>query len=253
MKTMNKIIKDLQQPLSIEASQSRLDETIDLCIQEMRKNQTYAEPRAGFSTFLSAVFRSVGATLVGLQALTLLFACLFITSLPDIPKYLPIFMPLFVLAIMPAIFKSQYFCMNEIEAVTRASGAQIILAKLILGGAANLIGITVLLCLESYLGHTDRKIVEVILYCIVPYLICMVGMLRFLRKQHGEKLSICVITMLAFSIFWGVLAGAMPWLYETAAFGIWMIAFLLSSVFYGNELVYLIKMKKEGKMYGIIP
>jgi hypothetical protein len=253
MEPVNKLIKALQQPLPIEVSQERLDETIKLCLFEMRMHQTYREPRAGFFTFLSAVFRSVGASLVGLQALTLLFACLFITSLSDLPKYLPVFMPLFVLAIMPAIFKSQYYGMNEIEAATRASGAQIILAKLILGGAANLIGITVLLCLESHLGHTDRKIVEVIMYCLVPYLICLVGMLRFLRQQQGEKLSICAITMLGFCIFWGLLANVMPWLYETAAFGIWMTAFLLSSVFYGNELVYLIKIKKEGKMYGIIP
>jgi hypothetical protein len=253
MKPVNKLIKTLQQPLPIEISQARLDETINLCLIEMRKNQTYSEPRAGFFTFLSAVFRSVGASLVGLQALALLFACLSITSLSDMLKYLPIFMPLFVLAIMPAMFKSQYFRMNEIEAVTRASGVQILLAKLILGGAANLIGITVLLCLESHHGHTNRKIMEVILYCLVPYLICMVGMLRFLRRQHGEKLSICVIIMFAFSVFWGLLANTMPWLYETAAFGIWMIAFLLSSVFYGNELSYLMKMKKEGKMYGIIP
>jgi hypothetical protein len=253
MKPAKKLIKALQQPLPIEVSQERLDETIKLCLFEMRMNQTYREPRAGFSTFLSAVFRSVGASLVGLQALILLFASLTITSLSDMPKYLPIFMPLFVLAIVPAIFKSRYYGMNEIEAATCASGAQIVLAKLILGGAANLIGITVLLCLESHQGHTDKKIVEVILYCLVPYLICMVGMLRFLRQQHGEKLSICVVTMFAFSVFWGLLANTMPWLFETAAFGIWMTAFLLSSAFYGNELVYLMKMKKEGKMYGIIP
>jgi hypothetical protein len=143
--------------------------------------------------------------------------------------------------------------MNEIEAATRASGAQIVLAKLALGGAANLIGITLLLCLEYQLGHNGRKIVEIVLYCLVPYLICMVGMLRFLRQQHGEKLSICVITMFAFIVFWGLLANTMPWLYETAAFGMWMIAFLLSLAFYGNELAYLVKMKKEGKMYGIVP
>ena len=65
-----------------------------------------------------------------MQAVTLFIVCLTIASIADVPKNIPIFMPLFVLAIILSIFKSQYYGMSEIEAVTRASGAQITLAKL---------------------------------------------------------------------------------------------------------------------------
>ena len=59
--------------------------------------------------------------------------------------YVPAFTPLFALAVMPTLLRSQFYKMGEMEAVTRASGAEIILAKLILAGAVNLIGITVVL------------------------------------------------------------------------------------------------------------
>lgn len=57
--------------------------------------------------------------------------------------------------------------MSEIEAVTRASGAQITLAKLVLAGAANLVCITILLCMEVYLQNSYKEIGQMVLYCLV--------------------------------------------------------------------------------------
>ena len=65
-----------------------------------------------------------------------------------LPIAIVVFIPLFILAVMPVLFKSQFYGMSEIEAVTRASGAQIMLAKLVLAGSANLVCITIVLCLE---------------------------------------------------------------------------------------------------------
>ena len=56
--------------------------------------------------------------------------------------------------------------MSEIEAVTRASGAQITLAKLVLAGAANLVCITILLCMEVYLQNSYKEIGQMVLYCL---------------------------------------------------------------------------------------
>ena len=98
-----------------------------------------------------------------------------------------------ILAVMPAIFKSQYYGMSEIEAVTRASGAQITLAKLVLAGAANLVCITILLCMEVYLQNSYKEIGQMVLYCLVPYLVCMVALLRLIRLQKKQSLQICAI------------------------------------------------------------
>ena len=153
----------LQQSLGEEVQPKRLEETIKLCTEIVREQEvTRAEPRTGFFHYLSDVFRFEGIPIFGLQAVTLFIVCLTIASIVDVPKNIPIFMPLFVLAIIPAIFKSQYYGMSEIEAVTRASGAQITLAKLVLAGAANLVCITILLCMEVYLQNSYKEIGQIL-------------------------------------------------------------------------------------------
>lgn len=147
----DKVLKaHLQHALRQEVQPERLEETINSCIEVMRKQKFTAEARTGFFGYLSDVFRFEGIPILGLQAITLLLVCLAISNLSDIPKYIPLFIPLFVLAIMPVIFKSQYYGMSEMEAVTRASGAQIMLAKLVLARSANLVCITILLFMELY-------------------------------------------------------------------------------------------------------
>ena len=216
----------LQQSLGEEVQPKRLEETIKLCTEIVREQEvTRAEPRTGFFHYLSDVFRFEG---------------------------IPIFMPLFVLAIMPAIFKSQYYGMSEIEAVTRASGAQITLAKLVLAGAANMLCITILLCMEVYLQNSYKEIGQMVLYCLVPYLVCMVALLRLIRLQKKQSLQICAIVMLGSCICWGMSARILPWLYETSAVGVWIVTFLIFAMFFINEIHYIAEMRKEGKMYGIV-
>lgn len=243
----------LQQSLGEEVQPKRLEETIKLCTEIVREQEvTRAEPRTGFFHYLSDVFRFEGIPIFGLQAVTLFIVCLTIASIADVPKNIPIFMPLFVLAIIPAIFKSQYYGMSEIEAVTRASGAQITLAKLVLAGAANLVCITILLCMEVYLQNSYKEIGQIVLYCLVPYLVCMVALLRLIRLQKKQSLQICAIVMLGSCICWGMSARILPWLYETSAVGVWIVTFLIFAMFFINEIHYIAEMRKEGKMYGIV-
>jgi len=51
---------------------------------------------------------------------------------------------------------------------------------------------------------------------------------------------------------WGVLARTVPWLYETSALGIWIAAFLFFAAFFIKEIYFIIVMRKEGKIYGVI-
>lgn len=250
----DKNIKDyLQQSLGEEVQPKRLEETIKFCTEIVREQEVIkAESRTGFFHYLSDVFRFEGIPILGLQAITLFIVCLTIASIADMPKNIPVFMPLFVLAIMPVIFKSQYYRMSEIEAATRASGAQIMLAKLILAGAANLVCITILLCMEVYLQNSYEEIGQLVLYCLVPYLVCMVALLRLIRLQRKESVQICVIVMLASCICWGMSARILPWLYETSAMGVWIVTFLIFAVFFIKEIGHIAEMRKEGKMYGIV-
>lgn len=245
--------KYLQQSLCQEVVPDRLEETIQSCIQIVREQNVQGEePRLQFFGYLSSIFRFEGIPILMLQAVTLLLVCFVIYTVAGTPKNIPVFMPFFVLAVMPAIFKGQYYGMSEIEAVTRASGVQVLLAKLILAGAANLVSITILLCLEVSLRNSCKEMGQMVLYCLVPYLVCMVVMLYLIRLRKRDNMQICGITILGSCIFWSGTARTMPWLYETSATGIWVIAFLLFAVFFIKEIGFILKMGKEGKIYGIV-
>lgn len=250
----DKNLKDyLYQSLGQKVQAKRLDETIKCCTKIMREYKIpEEEPRTSFFHYLSDVFRFEGIPILGLQAVTLFIVCLTISSIADIPQNIPIFMPLFVLAIMPALFKSQLYGMGEIEAVTRASGAQIMLAKLVLAGAANLVSMTIILCLEVSMQNTCKELGQMVLYCLVPYLVCMTGMLRLVRLQRKKSIPICAIIMFGSCVCWAFSSRIVPWIYATSAIGFWLIAFLVFSVIFIKEILYILEMRKEGKMYGII-
>lgn len=243
----------LQQSLCQEADPDRLEETFKACIQIMREqNAQREEPRLRFFGYLSSIFRFEGIPILMLQAVTLFLVCFVIYTISDDPKIMPVFMPLFVLALMPVVFKVQHYGMSEIEAATRTSSAQIMLAKLVLAGAANLVSMTVLLYLEVSLQNSCKEMGQMILYCLVPYLVCMVVMLHLIRLRKKDNMQICGITILGSCVFLGGTVKALPWLYETSAMGIWMIAFLLFLTFFIKEICFILKMRKEGKMYGIV-
>ncbi len=246
--------EELEKKLNENAD--KLKETIKLCTGMMREQKLdlngQKEPRTDFVQYLSDILRFEGLPIFGLQAVMLFFICLTISTVADIPQYIPVFIPLFVLAFMPVMFKCQYYGMGEIEAVTRASASQVILAKLVLAGAANLICMTVLVSLEVYLHKSYREIGQMILYCMVPYLVCMVSMLYLIRSQGKESMQLCMIIVFGSSVGWGVLARTVPWLYDASAFGLWIAAFLFFTVFFIKEIYFIIITMKEGKMYGTI-
>ena len=243
----------LYHSLGQEIEPKRLDETIKGCTEIMREyNFSKEEPRTSFFYYLSDVFRFEGIPIFILQAVTLFVVCLMITSVADIPQNIPVFMPLFVLAVMPVMFKSQFYGMSEIEAVTRASGAQIMLAKLVLAGAANLVCITIVLCLEVSLQNSYSELGQMVLYCLVPYLVCMTGMLRLVRLQRKESVPMGVAVMIGSCVCWAVTSRVIPWIYATSAIGFWMIAFFVFGMFFFKEVLFIVEMRKEGKIYGII-
>lgn len=235
---------------------AKLEETVRLCVEIMREQELtkklQEEPRIGFARYLSDIFRFEGVAIFGLQAITLFIMCVVIYTVAGNPSYIPAFMPLFVLAILPAMFKCQYYGMSELEAVTRASSSQIVLAKLILAGAANLVCMTYFIFFEAYLQNSFREIGKIILYCMVPYLVCMVSMLRLIRLRRKENMQICTVIILSSCVCWGLMARTVPWLYDTSAFGIWIVAFLFFAAFFIKEIHFIITIRKEGKMYGII-
>lgn len=236
-----------------EGSPDKIEETAAGCIEIMRRQGEYGEEvRTGFWQFLSDVLRFEGLAIFGLQAGVLFVICLQVGFMDNVSHYIPVFTPLFALAVMPVLFRSQFYKMGEMEAVTRASGVEIILAKLILAGAVNLTCITVLLCLVMHLQNSRESLGQMILYGLVPYLVCMSVMLRLIRLRRKERIPVCAAAMAGSCVGWGLTAKAVPWLYETSAAGLWIVLFVIFAGFFGKEFCYIWEMKREGKPYGII-
>lgn len=246
--------KTLKQSFREEIQPEKLEETIKLCTNIVRKQKNNIEEneRTGFWQYLSDVFRFDGFPILGLQAAVLLFVCLNISFIAGEPANIPIFMPLFVLALLPVLFRSQYYKTSEIEAATRASGAQIVLAKLLLAGGANLVCITILLWLEISLQNSAVETGQLILYAIVPYLVCMALLLRNIRLQKNKNIQTCALEILGLSTCSGIAAKTLPKIYEASAMGIWITAFLIFGAFFLKEFIYILEMKKGGKIYGTI-
>lgn len=247
-----KFQKYLIQVLSQTEEAEKLEETIKTFKLIMKMQTYHVETRTDFFTFLSEILHFEGLKIFGLQTLVLLFTCLGILSVSDMSEYIPAFMPLFALAVIPALFQNKTYMMEEIEAVTRSSTAQIILAKLILLSAANLVSFTILAVLEKYSGNSSVSMIVFILYAAVPFLSCMVMMLRCIRLQKKDMALPCMFTSLFSCLCWGASAFAFPWLYRMSATGIWIIAFIVFGSFYVKEIYYIIKAAKEGRNYGII-
>ena len=87
----------------------RREETIKLCIEIMQKKESelwgQEKARTGFMQYLSDIFRFEGMPVLGLQAAVLFIVCLAISTTADRPSYIPAFIPLFVLAVIPVMFK----------------------------------------------------------------------------------------------------------------------------------------------------
>ena len=249
----NSLKKAFEQAFQDELYRKKPDETVRICRDiVLAHTNTPGEERTGFFQYLSDIFRFEGFPILGLQAAVLLLVCLNISFIAKEPALMPIFMPLFALAILPVLFRGRQHNMAELEASTRASGAQIALAKLMLAGGANLVCLTLLLWLELYLKTSPVHTGQLILYAVVPYLICMATILRNIRLQKYKNIQPCSFEIFGFGLSWAIVPRALPGLCKASAMVLWISAFLVFGTFFSREIVYIANTRKRGKMYGII-
>ena len=185
------------------------------------------------------------------QMATLVMICLFIQFINDYPRLIPVCIPLFILVALPALFEAEISKMSEIELATRNSCAQLLLARLVIIGASDIICFTLLLIVELYRFHTGQGILNLILYVFVPYMACVTMILRLIRSGR-RRLRNSAGTAVLTSIIFGMVALVIPGLYKASSVGIWLICFIIFGSFFIREMGYLISLAKEGKTYGFV-
>lgn len=246
---------ELQSILQTGPEPKRLKETQQICtaiLNQQKQLDQIPEERTRFWQFLSDVMPHIGWRLWVSQGIVLLFICAGVFSIHNMPNVISMFIPLLILACLPSFYQSSTFGMAEMEAVTRASGAQIILAKLLLAGAAQIVCLTVICWLAIVVADYPVTLIQLIMYTIVPFLACLILALWNMRTRERYAIQFSVISCLGVSAFAGVLTHWFPAIYDISAIGVWFITFVLFMGFFTKELSLLIKTWKEGKMYGII-
>lgn len=243
----------LRRVLGRETPCLRLEETVQLCLRQMgERPDAAAQPRSGFWAFLADIFRFEGIPILAGQAAALALAALHVYGAAQDLRYVPAHIPLFVLAAVPVLFRGRYCRTDELEAVTRASAAQLTLAKMLLAGAADLVCLTLLLGLQVHLTGSARQMGRMILYCLVPYLAGMTVLLKLLRRRRNDGLALSAAAAVGSMLFWYGSARFCPWLYEIPAVGAWIAAFCVFTAFFAGEICHIIRSDREGKIYGIV-
>lgn len=246
---------EIQSILQTGPGPKRLKETKQMCgtiLNQLMKLNLIPEERTNFWQFLSDVMRHTGRRLWLAQGIVLLFICSGVFSSNHTPNFISMFTPLLILASLPSFYQSKSCGMSEIEAATRASGAQIIIAKLILAGAAQIICLTVICALAATTAQYSVSLVQIIMYAVVPFLGCMILTLWSIRTREQYAIQSSVVSCLGVSAFAGTLAHWLPAVYDISAIGIWFITFVLFTDFFAKEIFLLVRAWKEGKMYGVI-
>ena len=236
-----------------EIDDGQIRRTVARCVGIMRQQPAApAGDWTSFWRFLSDVFHFEGIALLLPQGAVLLATCLVAASSPLSPYALPMYMPLFILAVIPTFFRGQRWRVSEMEAATRTSGAQLALARLILACGATLTCVTFLLGLEVWLQHSWENLGRMVLYCLVPYLTCMTAMLALIRKRVKDGGPLCAAAALGSVAFWRFSSVLFPWLYEVSALGIWIAAVLAYAGLFAKEVAYIIRAGRDVDMYGVV-
>lgn len=229
---------------SREQTAGKKQETVAACLREVRTI------RAGFFAYLSAVFRKHGAGILLSETLALLFTMSGIHgSMPErIVGIVPIYIPLFVFAVLPNLLRGGYFRMDEIETATRSANVQLLFAKLLITGAADVVCFSVLLAMEWRTIGGETPLLWLLLYIFVPYLSCLWVFLRHLRRGGTTRNS--ALVTLGFGIAFCALSYSLPALYLPSMAVLWLVFFGIFSLFFIREIFEMVRMMRKGAVYG---
>ena len=157
--------------------------------------------------------------------------------------------PLVVAVCLPVLCAGQRYDMDELEASTCVSRAELALAKLILAAAADLVILTSALVLGRL--QTGKALLPLFFYLLVPFLFCALTALTVLRRCPRSNGTVCIVVCSVTAAGLLLVHLAAPQLYETSALSGWILAFLVFGGFFVRELISLFQQRKEGIIGGI--
>lgn len=236
----------------VKPSEEGLGRTAALCGELAR--QEACRPRTGFWVFLWDTARFCAARLWGMQALALLVMFAATASLQWAGHIRPAGMaalaPLLVAACVPELYRSQRYGMAEVECATRASTLHLLLAKLILASAADLVLLAVLLAgLWPMAVRQGLILIQLGLYVAVPFLGAAALCLWCLRRHTAWGAGACMALCASVSAAGYWLALFAPAVYGVSGLGMWAFALVVCGLGLVRQLYRLVVWAKAAE-YG---
>ncbi len=232
---------------ALQISQGHLAQTMRearIAYQNRRQRE-----RIRYPAFLLRQTWFIGAPVWLLQGLLLLCACwLFDFAITGnvsnlAPRHLPVLLGCFAVFIamtgIPFIGRSAQYRMLEIEMATRISIPKLLLARIFIIGAGNVLLLTV----SFFLARTEAVLGtgSIALYLLLPYLIACCGCLFIQAYAHnGQQGFVCTTFCLSLTLLLFVLYKAAPVVYEQASLGIWGVSCAVCAVIFTIGLVRLL-------------
>lgn len=239
-----KIKGDLQQ-FSVPAyDNNKMHETIHLAKKAYRDRML--SKRIGLWEFISVQVRFIGRWVWLTQAVLLLGFIVLLNGYHlgnyELQHILLLFSsvsPMIAFVGFPELLKSYAHNMEEIESCTRFSMRKLMGARMLVLGLADLCCLTVIMVISTVNEGTFA--LRMVLYLFVPFNLTCCGCLTVLshvKSRYGGYYcgAICVLCIAAF----GGLSFAKKY-YETAATGIWIAMFILTTVYIVIEVARTFK------------
>lgn len=154
-------------------------------------------------------------------------------------KAIAIIIPLFTLLILPELWKSRQNNMEDIENSSVHTTRDIYLARLILFGAVDLFGLTVL-----WLVSFPQGIENLIFELLIPFNGICALMLGCLTFYSGREFYLPISLCFLFTIGWFLIVSN-EFLYTKLSYSFWFMLFLFSSLLLISMICKLMQKCKE--------
>ena len=154
-------------------------------------------------------------------------------------KAIAIIIPLFTLLILPELWKSRQNNMEDIENSSVHTTRDIYLARLILFGAVDLFGLTVL-----WLVSFPQGIENLIFELLIPFNGICALMLGCLTFYSGREFYLPISLCFLFTIGWFLIVSN-EFLYTKLSYSLWFMLFLFSSLLLISMICKLMQKCKE--------
>lgn len=154
------------------------------------------------------------------------------------------FMPLLALTVVTESGRSQAYGMAEFELSARFSLKSVVLARLGILGAANLILMCTLIPFTFL--HSETTVLQTGVYLFCPYLLTVFLGLGVIRKIHGrEAIYLCMGVASGVSFGNMILYQTFPFLFGANRFVWWMFAFVILGTGAAKQCCQVIKQTEE--------